>query len=67
VFGQSDHLRLYGRDFGDRLTEAGFAVRDQRYLDSMDPGSIRRLGLCREQDDAFADERIYVATKPGRG
>ena len=27
VFGQSDHVRIYGRDFADRLKEAGFEVR----------------------------------------
>lgn len=28
-FGQPDHVRLYGRDLGDRLAEAGFTVREQ--------------------------------------
>jgi len=67
VFGQSDHVRLYGRDYCDRLAEAGFAVRDERYLDSLEPRSIRRLGLRRESDDVFGDEHIYVATKPDSG
>jgi SAM-dependent methyltransferase len=26
VFGQCDHVRVYGRDYGDRLRAAGFAV-----------------------------------------
>jgi len=27
-FGQSDHVRYYGRDFRTRLSEAGFAVEE---------------------------------------
>jgi predicted SAM-dependent methyltransferase len=27
AFGQEDHVRIYGRDVTDRLTEAGFTVR----------------------------------------
>jgi SAM-dependent methyltransferase len=67
VFGQSDHLRLYGRDYPDRLAEAGFTVRAERYLDSLDPRSIARLGLLREQDEVFGDEQIYLCTKPEAG
>ncbi len=31
IFGQYDHRRLYGRDYGDRLREAGFAVEEIDY------------------------------------
>jgi len=64
VFGQGDHLRLYGRDYRDRLVEAGFAVRADRYLEGFDEGSIRRLGLRREQDNAFGVEEIFFCVKP---
>lgn len=67
VFGQSDHVRLYGRDFPDRLAEAGFTVRADRYLDRFDERSIGRLGLRREQDDAFGEEEIFLCVKPGAG
>lgn len=66
VFGQSDHLRLYGRDYRDRLAEAGFAVRVDPYLDGFDERSIARLGLRREQDDAFGVEEIFLCLRPGR-
>lgn len=65
VFGQSDHVRLYGRDYPDRLAQAGFAVRADRYLDRFDEGMIRRLGLRREQDEAFGEEDVYLCAKPG--
>lgn len=67
VFGQSDHVRLYGRDYPDRLAEAGFAVRRDRYLDRFDEHSIDRLGLRRESDDAFGEEEVFVCVKLGSG
>lgn len=64
VFGQSDHTRLYGRDYPERLAEGGFSVRADRYLDDFDESSIARLGLRREQDEAFGDEEIFFCAKP---
>jgi SAM-dependent methyltransferase len=54
-FGQEDHLRLYGRDFVDRLRRAGLAVEAFQ----MDPGSEVRYGLNR-------GETIFLA-RPVRG
>lgn len=36
-FGQSDHVRLYGRDYFDRLREAGFEVTIQTWKDFLQP------------------------------
>lgn len=70
VYGQSDHLRLYGRDYADRLAEAGFAVRAERYAEGWDSRSIRRFGLVRESDSAFGEEDVFFCVKslsePGR-
>ena len=51
-FSAHDHLRYYGLDFADRLTEAGFAVETFR----MTPEEEVRYGLLR-------DEWLYVARK----
>ena len=64
VFGQSDHARLYGRDYGDRLAAAGFDVRAESYLDAFDEETIGRLGLRREEDDAFGIEEVFFCEKP---
>jgi SAM-dependent methyltransferase len=64
AFGQSDHLRLYGRDYPERLSEAGFTVRAERYADRFDQPTIERLGLRREDDEAFGEEEIYFCAKP---
>lgn len=66
VYGQSDHARLYGRDYSNRLAEAGFTVSADRYLDGFDESVICRLGLRREQDDAFGEEEIFLCRKPTR-
>jgi SAM-dependent methyltransferase len=64
VFGQSDHVRLYGRDYPERLAAAGFEVRADPYLDRFDEDTITRLGLRREEDEAFGEEAVFLCTKP---
>jgi SAM-dependent methyltransferase len=51
-YWQADHLRLYGRDFKDRLEEAGFEVSVDRWLWELD-GEIR-------ERYRLAAEDIYV-------
>ncbi len=63
VFGQSDHLRLYGRDYPDRLAAGGFLVRAIPYLESFDEDMIERYGLRREQDNAFSQEDVVLGVK----
>ncbi len=63
VFGQSDHARLYGRDYAERLSRAGFGVRADDYLGGFDEATIARLGLRRDQDDAFGREEIFLCAK----
>jgi SAM-dependent methyltransferase len=46
-FGQEDHVRVYGRDFADRLTDAGFKVTIRQYADELDP-SERSLYALRD-------------------
>jgi len=55
LFGQHDHLRRYGRDFVDRLEEAGFQVEIERYAPS--PRSVAFYGLREE-------EPIFVCRRP---
>jgi SAM-dependent methyltransferase len=58
AFWQADHLRLYGRDFPERLREAGFDVTVDEWVRTLDPAAIERHGL-------FPLEDMYVCTKPG--
>ncbi|HET7460135.1 MAG TPA: methyltransferase domain-containing protein [Longimicrobium sp.] len=43
-----DHLRLYGRDFPDRLREAGFTVREDDFAFHLAPDQTRRQGIVPE-------------------
>jgi SAM-dependent methyltransferase len=45
AFWQWDHLRLYGRDYPDKLRLAGFVVEEKDYISSMRPEQIEKYGL----------------------
>lgn len=58
-YGQRDHLRLYGRDYPERLRAAGFAVEPWRAAD-LDPALVEQLLLNPR-------EVVYVARRPLAG
>lgn len=45
VFGQNDHQRVYGTDYGSRLQLAGFKVTEDDWVKKMDPEMVRKYGL----------------------
>jgi SAM-dependent methyltransferase len=55
-FGQRDHVRLYGRDYVDRLREAGFTVTVERPAATLPADAVFRFGLK-------ADEDLVLGTK----
>jgi SAM-dependent methyltransferase len=44
-YGRPDHVRMYGRDFADRVAAAGFDVRTVVFRDELSPRERRRYGL----------------------
>lgn len=48
-FGQKDHLRIYGKDFGQRIAEAGFKVEALKYGNVLPEEIVRRCALSREE------------------
>jgi hypothetical protein len=44
-FGQSDHVRMYGRDYGDRLADAGFEVHVDDFAHRLPPALARLCGI----------------------
>jgi SAM-dependent methyltransferase len=59
AYWSDDHVRLYGRDFPERLRSAGFSdVAVERPVEGLDAATLLRHGLA-------AAEEIYVATKFG--
>ena len=55
LFGQYDHVRICGADYGQRLEEAGFAVESVDYVAQLDPATQQRHGL-------WTGEPFYVCT-----
>src|SRR4051812_31219823 len=65
-FGQEDHVRLYGADYDDRLTEAGFGVERIDVLAGLDEPTIECFGL-RQEHPLFAEDVIHVGHPGGAG
>jgi len=55
LFGQHDHVRLYGRDYKDRLQKAGFHATVDKFVEKLDPAIIKKYALPQES--------IYFCTK----
>ena len=56
IFGQYDHRRIYGRDYTERLQEAGFEVYDIPYKEAFTAAEQQRYALC--------DDHLYIVRKP---
>jgi SAM-dependent methyltransferase len=56
VFGQYDHVRLYGRDYPERLRKSGFEVIEEDYVKHFSDAEIERYRLDRE-------EILYICVK----
>ncbi len=52
LYGQSDHVRIYGRDVTDRLRDAGLEVEEVRWADAFEPDQLRHH-LLPGDDDRF--------------
>jgi len=55
VYGQSDHVRMYGRDYTERLEGAGFRVTVDDFALSIPTADAERMGI--------APEDIYLCRK----
>ncbi|MEO9483592.1 MAG: methyltransferase domain-containing protein [Ekhidna sp.] len=45
AFGQDDHVRMYGEDYGKRLASAGFTVIEERLIDELSAEEKTRFAL----------------------
>ena len=55
IFGQYDHRRIYGRDYAERLREAGFEVYDIDYKNE--------LSKAEQQLYALPADHLYIVCK----
>jgi len=58
MFGQSDHVRLYARDYRDRLEKVGFSVEQYSFANEFGESVLHQYGLSKE-------ESIYICSKSG--
>lgn len=45
IYGQRDHVRIYGKDYPERLKKAGFHVMEDRFIHEFNKESIKYYGL----------------------
>lgn len=57
LFGQADHVRVYGLDYYKRLERAGFAVTRDDFVRTLPPAQVQRYAL-------MPDETITLCRKP---
>lgn len=57
LYGQSDHLRIYGWDYLDRLQSIGFQVTARSVAEKLGESCVREYGL-------LPDEKIVIARRP---
>ena len=56
IYGQEDHLRLYGKDYKQRLESCGFEVREEDFTASLPMEVVEKYGLL--------PETVFHCTKP---
>lgn len=47
VFGQYDHVRIYGRDYFDKLRSAGFRVEEVDYTNTLSKEDVKKYLLAK--------------------
>ena len=47
IFGQYDHVRVYGRDYFDKLRSIGFRVEEVDYTSKLTPQQVERYRLAK--------------------
>jgi predicted SAM-dependent methyltransferase len=47
IFGQYDHVRIYGRDYFDKLRSVGFTVVEEDYTNKITPDLVEKYCLAK--------------------
>ena len=47
IFGQYDHVRIYGRDYFDKLRSVGFAVEEVDYTQKLSENEVQKYRLAK--------------------
>ena len=57
VFGQDDHVRMYGKDYGHRLEQAGFKVTEDEYVMQLPKEEVRKYALPENEVIYFCEKK----------
>lgn len=64
IFGQYDHRRIYGRDYADRLRQAGFIVEDIDFVAQIAESERAEAALFVNRDNSMRTaDHIYLVRK----
>jgi hypothetical protein len=47
IFGQYDHVRIYGLDYFDKLRSIGFQVEEVKYTETISPELVEKYCLAK--------------------
>ena len=56
IYGQNDHMRKYGKDYGERLRKAGFKVSEDNFLTELSDDKRKRYALPEEEVIYFCEK-----------
>lgn len=57
IFGQDDHVRLYGKDYVDRLRQGGFDAKEDWYVKELPAEEAKRYALPTDEPIFFCQKK----------
>ncbi len=57
LYWQDDHVRLFGLDYGKKLTKAGFKVTESNFINEIDPLLVERYALPKGEIIYFCEKK----------
>jgi predicted SAM-dependent methyltransferase len=64
-FGQSDHVRIYAKDYKDRLESVGFTVEVYSFGKEFGDSTIHKYALLKDEDIYLASKSWWPTTRVG--
>jgi predicted SAM-dependent methyltransferase len=64
-FGQSDHVRIYAKDYKDRLENVGFTVEVYSFRKEFGDSTINKYALAKDEDLYLASKSSWPTNRVG--
>ena len=59
IFGQYDHVRIYGRDYFNKLRSIGFIVEEIDYTNILSPEEVKEYGLAKGEIIPLVRKKLF--------